>query len=262
MLAWRLDPSILLGLLALATVYAAGAIKPRRASWEQVVSFFGGLLVLFVALESPLDTLGDGYLLSLHMTQHLLLVLVVPPLLLYGTPAEALRPIFDLKPIGAAARFLTRGMVAFAIYNVVFALWHLPVLFDLTLRNEEIHIMEHLLFIGVGILAWWPILSPLPEVPRLSYPFQMLYLFLQTLPCGFVGALITLSGAVLYTPYATAPRVWGGVTPLADQQIGGLAMWIGGSVYYFLAFMVVFFIWASQDERDSRRLFVVRGSSG
>src|SRR5919202_155365 len=140
------------------------------------------------------------------------------------------------------AGVITRGPVAFAVYNVVFSVAPLPVVFDLTLRNEGVHIAEHLLFIATGVLAWWPVLSPVPELPRLSYPFQMLYLFLQTLPCSLVGALITLSGDVLYAPYAAAPRVWG-VTPLADQQIGGLTMWIGGSLYYFLAFMVIFFLW-------------------
>lgn len=255
--AWRLDPSILIGLLSLAGIYTATVIVPRRASAAQLASFWAGLLTLFVALESPLDTLGDGYLLGMHMIQHLLLVLVVPPLLIYGLPGEALGPFFTIGPIGAVARFLTRGPIAFAIYNVVFALWHLPALFDLTLRNDGVHIVEHLLFIATGVLAWWPILSPVREVPRLSYPFQMLYLFLQTLPCGFVGALITLSGDVLYTPYAAAPRIWG-ISALSDQQIGGLAMWIGGSVYYFLAFMIVFFIWAARDEPE-RRLYIVTG---
>lgn len=258
---WHFDASVLTGVVALTGAYVAGVALRRRASAWQVAFFLTGMAVLFIALQSPLDTLGDTSLLSLHMTQHLLLVLVVPPLLLAGTPGAVLRPVLRIPLVYPVARRLTRGTVAFAIYNVVFALAHLPGIFDLTLRNEGVHIAEHLLFLATGVLAWWPILSPLPELPRLSYPFQMLYLFLQTLPCGLVGALITLSGDVLYTPYLTAPRVWS-ITPLADQQIGGLAMWIGGSVYYFLAFMVVFFVWASQDERDGRRLFVVRGSSG
>src|SRR5262249_46349180 len=156
-----------------------------------------------------------------------------------------------VRPLAAAARVLTRGAVAFAVYNVVFSLAHLPVVFDLTLHNEGVHIAEHLVFIATGVLAWWPGLSRVPELPPPSYPFQMLYVFPQTLPCSLVGALITLSGVVLYAPYAAAPRVWV-VTPLADQQIGGLAMWIGGSVYYFLAFMVIFFLWAQHEERDGR----------
>jgi len=259
MFDWRLDPSILLGILSLAVVYALGVALPRRARAEQIISFFLGLLVLFTALESPLDTLGDTYLLSAHMAQHLLLVLVVPPLLLYGTPEWALRPVLDLPVVGAVARWLTHGPVAFAVYNVVFALAHLPVFFDLTLRSEGAHIAEHLLFIGTGVLAWWPILSPVVTVPRLSYPFQMLYLFLATLPCSLVGALITLSGDVLYSPYATATRLWG-ISAQGDQQIAGLTMWIGGSLYYFFAFTIVFFAWSLHDEPERRgrpRLYVV-----
>lgn len=259
MFDWRLDPSILLGILSLAMVYTLGVALPRRARAGQILSFYLGLLVLFAALESPLDTLGDTYLFSLHMAQHLLLVLVVPPLLLYGTPEWVLRPVLDLPVAGAVARRLTRGPVAFAVYNVVFALAHLPVFFDLTLRSEGMHIAEHLLFIGTGVLAWWPILSPVTAVPRLSYPFQMLYLFLATLPCSLVGALITLSGDVLYSPYAAAPRLWG-VSVQGDQQIAGLTMWIGGSLYYFFAFTVVFFAWSQHDEPERRkrpRLYVV-----
>ena len=262
MFAWRLDPSVLLGILLLAAVYAVGVAWPRRATVGQITAFSLGLLTLFVALESPLDTIGDTYLLSLHMAQHLLLVLVAPPLLLYGTPAWALRPVLDRRAAHAVARRLTRGPTAFAIYNVIFALAHLPIFFDLTLRSEGAHITEHLLFIGSGVLAWWPILGPdVAGAPRLSYPFQMLYLFLATLPCSLVGALITLSGVVLYSPYAIAPRLWG-LSPLGDQQIAGLTMWIGGSIYYFLAFMIVFFLWARQDEpdrRDKRHLSIVSG---
>ena len=263
MFDWRFDPSVLLGLLSLAGVYALGVARSGRARRGQIVSFGAGLLVLFAALESPLDTIGDTYLLSMHMTQHLLLVLMAPPLLLYGTPGWVLSPALDRPLVAAMARRLTRGPIAFAIYNVVFALAHLPVFFDLTLRSEGVHIAEHLLFIGTGVLAWWPILSPVATVPRLSYPFQMLYLFLATLPCSLVGALITLSGVVLYSPYATAPRLWG-LSPLGDQQIAGLAMWIGGSLYYFLAFAAVFFVWAQRDEparKDRPRLYVVGGSS-
>ena len=261
MITWHLDPSVVIGLLLLTGAYVAGVIVPRRATGGQVASFLSAMLVLFLTLESPLDTAVDGYLLSAHMVQHLLLVLVVPPLLLFGTPGWVLRPLLGVAPLAAAGRVLTCGPVAFAVYNVVFSLAHLPVVFDLTLRNEGVHIAEHLLFIATGVLAWWPVLSPVPELPRLSYPFQMVYVFLQTLPCSLVGALITLSGDVLYAPYAAAPRVWG-VTPLGDQQIGGLAMWIGGSLYYFLAFMVIFFLWAQHEEHDGRHLYVVRGPSG
>src|SRR5438094_9730201 len=121
---------------------------PRRATRGQMMSFLSAVLVLCIALESPLDTAGDTYLLSAHMVQHLLLVLVVPPLLLFGTPGWVFRPLLGVAPLAAAARVLTRGPVAFAVYNVVFSLAHLPVGFDLTLRNERVHIAERLLFIA------------------------------------------------------------------------------------------------------------------
>lgn len=256
---WSFEPTVIAGIGILLIAYVTGVILPRRASVWKMVSFVAGMAVLFLALQSPLDRLGDEYLLSLHMTQHLLLVLVVPPLLLYGTPDWVVRPLVGLPVVSDLARFLVRGPIAFAVYNVVFALAHLPNFFDLTLQNQDVHIVEHLLFIATGILAWWPVLSPLRELPSLSYPFQMLYLFLQTLPCSLVGALITLSGDVLYTPYAAAPRIWHS-TVMGDQQIAGLIMWIGGSLYYFLGFMVVFFVWAYHEEPDRPRLYIVKGT--
>lgn len=258
---WNLDPSVLAGIALVTLAYVVAVIVPRRASPARMTSFMVGMLVLFLALESPLDPLGDRYLLSMHMLQHLLLVYAVPPLLVFGTPGWVVRPLAYVPVLGGLARWLTRGPIAFAIYNVVFGLAHLPNFFDLTLHNEGIHILEHLLFIATGVLAWWPILSTVPELPRLSYPYQMLYLFLGTLPCSLVGALITLPGVVLYAPYAAAPRIWN-LAPLADQQIAGLSMWIGGSLYYFLAFMVVFFLWAGQEEPERPRLHIVKGTSG
>ncbi len=260
MYSWQLEPSVIAGIGLVAILYGVTVALPRRCTVAQGASFAAAMAVLFVALQSPIDTLGDRYLLSAHMLQHLLLVLVVPPLLIYGLPAEVVQPISRVPVLASVARVLTRGPVAFGVYNGVFAIAHVPALFDLTLRSQGAHIAEHLIFIGVGVLAWWPVLSPLSALPRLSYPFQMLYLFLQTLPCSLVGALLTLSGDVLYSPYAHAVRVWG-TTPIADQQIGGLEMWIGGSLFYFFAFMVVFFLWARHDEQERPRLYVVKGLS-
>lgn len=260
MFAWQFEPSVVAGIGLLTAAYVVGVALPGRAPAARIAAFLTAMLVLSVALVSPIDTIGDRYLFSVHMIQHLLLVLIVPPLMIYGTPGWVVRPLASAPLLGGAVRFLGRGPIAFAVYNGVFALAHLPPIFDLTLRSEGVHIVEHLLFIATGIMAWWPILSPLDEAPRLSYPFQMLYLFLMTLPCSLVGALITLSGDVLYTPYSAAERSLS-VAPLSDQQVGGLAMWIGGSVFYFLAFMVVFFLWAQHDEPERRRFIIIKGMS-
>lgn len=251
--SWRVDPSVWAGVLLAGGVYAGYSGSLRRGigaarfpTTAQMASFALGLLVLLLALESPLDALADRTYFFAHMLQHLVLVLVVPVLLLAGIPGWLLRPVLTRRAIAPVVRLLTRPLVATALFNTVFAVAHLPSVFDAVSASETLHAGEHLLFLATGLLLWWPVLGSLEELPPLSYPMQMGYLFLQTLPCSIVAALITLSSSPLYQQYAVRS---GGLTPVADQQVGGLLMWIGGSLYFFLAMAVVFFLWAGQEER-------------
>ena len=257
--AWHGHPSVVAGLIALTVVYLLGVGPLRqRFGWAervdtgQVTAFLTGVLVMFVALLSPLHELGDNYLFSAHMVQHLLLTLVVPPLLLLGTPPWLLRPLLRYPQVLGTARFLTLPVVAFLLFNVVFAAWHVPALYDLALRERGIHILEHLMFLVVGVIMWWPILSPLPELPRARYIVQILYLFIQPTVPSILGAVITFSGGVLYTWYAEAPRVWA-ISPHTDQQIGGLIMWVPGGLVFLITLMVVFLVWASREESRTRQ---------
>lgn len=242
------DVALGLALVASAYLFGVGPLR-RRLGWAgavsrgRVLAFFGGLTVLFVALNGPLHDLADRSLFSAHMVQHLLLTLVVPPLLLVGTPGWLLRPILALPGVARTGRALTGPIAAFSIYTVVLAAWHLPLLYDWAMRNHGLHILQHLMFIATGLLLWWPVLSPLPEWPRLSPPAQMLYLFLAGVPMSLVAALITLSDELLYPFYAEAPRVWD-LTPLADQRAGGVIMWVPGTLVFVVAITCVFFGWA------------------
>ena len=219
---------------------------------SRVFLFLAGVLILFVALLSPLHELGDNYLFSAHMVQHLLLMLVVPPLLLWGTPSWLLRPLMRSPPVLGIARFLTRPVAAFVLFNAVLVLWHLPGLYDLALRERDIHILEHMMFIGASVIMWWPILSPLRELPRPPYLVQTLYLFLLPTVPAIVGAFITFSDGIVYTWYAEAPRVWD-ISAHTDQQFGGLIMWVPGGLVFFLALVITFLIWAYQEESEGRR---------
>jgi putative membrane protein len=118
----------------------------------------------------------------------------------------------------------------------------------MALRSELGHVSEHILFIGSAMLMWWPVLSPLPEVPRASYPIQVIYLFALTLPMGFIGAAITFSRRVLYDWYDTVPMLWGLATVL-DQQMGGLIMKIAGALVFLGVMTAVFFVWYYREER-------------
>jgi putative membrane protein len=220
--------------------------------WWQAAAFGAGLLVLLVSLNGPIHDLSDYYLFSVHMVQHLLLTLVLPPLLIAGTPGWLLRPLLRAAWVRAVARFLTRALVAAALFSVTLASWHLAPAYDLMMREHAVHIATHLMFMAAATLMWWPVMSPVAELPRLPEGPGMLYLFLVGIPMQVVAALITTADEVLYPWYAAAPRTWG-LSPLDDQRLGGLLMWVPGNLYLFLAIGVLFFRWARESERGEGR---------
>ena len=239
--------STVVGILAIAALYewrtrvhARDTRQPTEQGKRAV--FFGALLILFFSLNGWLHDLSDYYLFSAHMLQHLLLALVIAPLMIMGAPGWMLRPALSIRWIRAAARSVTSPWRAFAIFNVVLAGWHLPPLYNLAMAHHPVHIAQHLMFLVASVLMWWPILSPLPELPRLAYPMQMLYLFLMSIPMSIVAVYIALADSVLYPAYASAPRIWG-ISPMQDQLIGGLIMWIPGGLFFFAIISVIFFRW-------------------
>jgi len=251
--------STVVGLLLLGALYTWRARRgaPRttggRASPTpgQRALLCIGLLTIFFSLNGPLHDLSDFYLFSAHMVQHLLLTLVVPPLLIRATPGWMLRPALANRVVGPVARWITRPVVCFAIWNLVLAFWHLPPVYAQAMGNHEVHIAQHLMFMVAATLMWWPILSPLPELPRLSYPGQMLYCFLLTLPMSIVSVYITYAEELLYPAYGSAPRIMG-ISPMQDQLIGGLIMWIPGGLFFYGILSVVFFKWVARGAVDTR----------
>ena len=250
---WDLHPSVVIGLVLMGGLYASlgGHQAPRR----QAAAFAAALIVLFLALNGPLHNLSDSYLFSAHMAQHLALTLVFPPLLLYGTPAWVVRPLLGLRGVLRIARWATRPLAAGVLFSTPITLWHFPRLYEAALEHHGLHIVQHLVFIATAVLMWWPVLSPVPELPRASYPTQLLYLFALGLPMSLAGALITLADRVLYPFYAAAPRVWG-LAPVADQQLGGLLMWVVGTIYLWIAATVVWFRWSLREASGDADLAV------
>jgi putative membrane protein len=252
--SWSLHPSVLIGTGILGALYFYGIGPLRRrlglgppASPWQVASFCAALLVLLLSLNGPVHDLSDYYLFSIHMVQHLVLTLLFPPLLLAGIPGWLLRPLVRHPGVLAVARLLTRPWLAALLFSVSIAAWHLSPLYDLMMRSHEVHIATHLMFMVTGTLVWWPVMGPAPELPRLPTGLAMLYLFLVGIPMQIVAALITFSDKVLYPWYVTAPRMWG-LSPLDDQQLGGLLMWIPGNLWMFAAIAVLFFRWSRESE--------------
>lgn len=245
--AWTIHLSTVIGLTALGWFYfrrarSAEGIGPSSA---QRAAFSAGLLLLFLILNGPLHDLSDFYLFSGHMVQHLIMELIVPPLLIAGTPGWMLRPALKWPVVRWVAPRITTGGMAFAIFNITLCFWHIPALYNLALLHHNVHIVQHLTFLIASVLMWWPFMSPLPELPRLSYPEQMLYCFLMTIPMSVVAIYIAMADTVLYPLYASSPRLWG-ISPKADQLIGGLIMWIPGGLFFYGVMTVVFFRWQKQ----------------
>ncbi len=252
-LKWSIHPSTVIGLLGLAAIYIIRAQQAEPGDslgGMRKLSFSAGLFVIFASLNGPIHDLSDNYLFSGHMVQHLLLTMLMPPLLIFGVPGWMLRPLLKNRAIRAAARRVTHPFACFIIFNVVIAGWHVPALYNAAMENHDIHILEHLMFMAAAVLMWWPLSSQLPELPRLAYPGQMLYCFLMTIPMSVVAIYITMADSVLYPFYSSAPRIMK-LSPMEDQLLGGLIMWVPGGILFMIIMSVVFFKWASGGEDHS-----------
>lgn len=216
------------------------------SSGAQKLSFTAGVIALGVVTAWPIHDLAENYLLSVHMVQHLVISLVVPPLLLFGTPQWLLRRILVVSPLRWAVMNLGRPFIALVLFNVVIVLTHWPLVVDLTLRNHPVHFLAHFVLFTSATLMWWPVIDPLPETPGLSYPGRMLYLFLQSIVPTVPASFLTFGSSPLYRFYAEAPRIWG-MSVLTDQRIAGLLMKIAGGAILWLLIAVIFFKWFAQE---------------
>jgi putative membrane protein len=254
---WKVYPSFMVGWLLMGALYflLVGPLRhrfpgSRPATRGQVASFVLAWAAIFLSLQGPLHELSDFFLFSAHMVQHLILILVMPPLLLMGIPDWMLRPAIRVKWIGIVARALTIPLIAFALNNVIFLAWHFPGPYDLMMRNHNVHVGMHLTIMVTGVIMWWPVMSPLPEMPRIAAPLQMIYLFLVGIPMMVSAALITFSGSALYSWYVEAPRVFAELSPLEDQRLGGVIMWVPGGLVIWIAITAVYFRWTHREVRE------------
>jgi putative membrane protein len=251
---WVWYPSVLIGtsLWTGAYLILIGPFR-RRNTWGeapkpwQQIAFHSGTLMLLLALVSPLDELGDEYLFSAHMFQHLLMMFITPPLWLMGSPAWLINLILP-KQLVALATWITRPVAAFTIFTSVMYIWHVPALYNLAQANEAVHIFEHLMYIGAGLIGWWLVASQAGSIiSKPPAPVSMLYLFLMTFPCTALAAILTFSSQPLYLPYVEAPRIIG-LSVLEDQHMGGLLMWLPTHMVLLLALGITFFKWLSENE--------------
>lgn len=252
--AWSLHPTVLIGVALLAALYlhGIGPTQQRRGpglplEWWRPLSFFAGLAVILVSLNGPIHDLSDVYLFWVHMGQHLLLTMVLPPLLIAGIPGWLVDRALVRPWVRRVARLLTHPVFAGAFFSAILLFWHTEGAYDLMMRSHAVHVVTHLMFMAAAVLLWWPVMSPTPALPRLSPGMGMLYLFLVQLPMQLLGAIITFARQPLYPWYVAAPRTWG-LSPLDDQKLGGLLMWIPGNLWIWGAMSVLFFQWARKEQ--------------
>ncbi|MBU1492866.1 MAG: cytochrome c oxidase assembly protein [Actinobacteria bacterium] len=247
----------LVAALAIAYGYAIRRLGPLRApsgkpavTRRQIAWFAGGLLVFLLARSWPLHDIGDQSLFLFHMIEHLLLALVVPPMLLLGTPTWLMQML--VAPILPVLRVLTRPLVALLLFNGVLAYIHAPGVVALMLHNEAAHLGLHLALMVAATLMWWPIVGPIPEIPKLTPFMAMGYLFLQSLVPTIPASFLTFASTPVYPVYSGLPRLWG-LSVIDDQLIAGLIMKIGGGLFLWTLIATIWFKWAAADERTARR---------
>ena len=246
--AWSFAPGVVLALALSGACYAIGV----RALWHRagsgrgvarahVVAFAFGLLVLSLALLSPIDTISEA-LFSVHMAQHLLLVAVAAPLLVLGAPEYVMMWVLPLAPrrsiarwwhrarwVGVCRALLTHPIVAWSVHVLTLWVWHAPRLYDAALADTRVHVLEHTSFLLTALLFWWSVFRG-----RMSLGTSTLYLFAAALQGTLLGALLTLAHRPWYSGHLVSTQAWG-LTPLEDQQMAGLIMWVPAGLVYLLA---------------------------
>jgi len=245
---WSWYPSVIVGILGLLVLYLAATRlrPPPRFIW-----FVLGMLAIVLALLSPLDILSDEYLFSAHMIQHLLLALVAPPLLLVGLPEAPVRQLVTRQIPRHIEGWLGSPLVAWIIGIGTLWIWHIPALYSGTLADERLHIAEHLSFLVSGIIFWWPLFGPAAS-QTLNTFFALVYLFTAALANSLLGIIFTFAPNLIYMDYRTPVdslrilpllRERWGLSPLLDQQLGGLFMWVGGGLIFLAAMLAMLVRW-------------------
>jgi putative membrane protein len=256
---WDLEPSVIVGCIGLLVGYFVLTREDKR-EWWQLTAYVSGVVLLLLALVSPLDALSDHYLFSAHMVQHLFLMLIVPPLMLLGLPREFFERLLRIDWMRRLELRLRKPALAWGMASADLIFWHIPHFYDLTIQNDTVHIIEHLSFLVLYTIFWWPALSPLKE-SRLSPMASVVYLFAGMAVNAILGIVITFAPAGFYSAYlhpadpfgwlSTIRNQWG-ITPHLDQEIGGIIMWVPGSFVYVIANMSILGVWFSHGEPDEQ----------
>jgi len=270
---WGLDATLLLTVL----IYLRGWFRVRAVSANLIPAwrlgaFLAGIFSVWIAIGSPLDAF-DEVLLTVHMAQHLLLMAIAPPLILLGAPALPLLqgipppvarrivgPLLRWRPVKWLGHLVSNPAIGWSAAISALIAWHVPAIFDLALRFNWLHVIEHATFFVTGILFWWPVVQPWPSSARWPHWSIPLYLFCATLPCDVLSGFLAFCDRVVYSSYLSAPRVLS-MSPLQDQQCAGALMWVAVTVIFLIpAVVVTLHILSPQRNHFARDSFVELGA--
>jgi cytochrome c oxidase assembly factor CtaG len=247
---WPVDLTVYAGLVVLFLGHAWLAGKVTDAQRKHTLYFGLGLVVLWVALETPLDTISDYYLDSVHMLQHVLLGFVSPPLMLLGLSPQMIERIVRVPGV----RAMTEPVPAQLIAGLVMIAWHLPPLYDATLYSGPLHVVEHVMFIGAGLVMYWPMLEATSAHARwhMSPGAKLIYVLVATLPQDGVALALIFSRVPFYEFYTHAPRLIPSLTPLIDQTVAGAVLMVLGKATLAVAAIAIFLRWFTGEQRADR----------
>jgi putative membrane protein len=226
---------------------------PRGAGARQLAAFVGSVVVILVALVSPLDGLGENYLFSAHMVQHLLLGDVAPLLMLLALSRVIMRPLTRrLQSVERALGPLAHPASALVLWLALIYLWHIPALYDAALNHPALHALQHVSFFTAGVLVWWPLIQPVPMRNRLTGMWTFGYIGAAKLGLASLGLFLTWTTTVVYGYYQHVPRIWG-LSAITDQNVGGAIMMVEQSVLLVTVLAILFGRMLAQSEQEQLR---------
>jgi putative membrane protein len=249
--SWTLDPGPILLIALLGCVYVRRWLQVRPSPWR-LLSFLAGLLIMAIALISPVDRLAEQ-LFFFHMVQHVLLLDVAPILLILGLTKKLLRPVTKrLMGVEHAAGWFAGPIFAVVFYVATMWVWHAPALYDAALRHPAVHVLEHAFFTSAGILYWWHLLSPIRSRLRLGGMGPVVYMLSTKLGVGILGIAITFAPATFYAFYNHSPEFWN-ISHHTDQQVAGAIMALEQSIIMGIALAWLFVQALTESEREEQR---------
>jgi putative membrane protein len=256
---WLPDPAVLAPLALLVFVYVRRFRVARRegggrgAGPLQAAAFAGGMLALLAALVSPIDGLGEDYLFSAHMLQHVLLGDIAPLLLLLSLSRVIMRPATRrLMAIERAMGRFAHPLTGLLAWLLLMYLWHVPALYDAALEHSGVHLLEHVSFFAAGVAVWWPLVEPVPMRRPLRGLWPIAYAGAAKFGLAALGLYLTWSGTAIYTYYEDVPRIWG-LSPVEDQNVGGALMMAEQSLTFVIVLVAVFVRMLARSEEEERR---------